>query len=166
MGATDIFHQTTGTASDACPYCHSSDTRSLKSIYDIANNYKRSSISRVAVTGGAGFYLDGSNVRPTPETLMAAKFPPPGKPKFSWWLFLSVALTAAFLVFVLVEWVGISRGYAFGAGISLLAGTYAVQRIVLQKKAGDFQKSYDEWKQIRVCLDCEKTFEPGEPSLY
>lgn len=118
----------------------------------------RSSISRVAVTGGAGFYLDGGNVRPTPETLMAAKFPPPAKPSFSWWLFSGVALTAAFLVFVLVEWVGISPVAAFAAGFVVIAADYLIQRLALQKKTAEYHKNYDIWKNTRVCLECEEAF--------
>jgi hypothetical protein len=84
-----------------CPYCASEETRTVQNIYDIAKNYSRSSLSRVAITGGAGFYLGGSNVRPNEDTIRAAKFPPPTRPRFSWWTFISVVLTVAFGCFVL-----------------------------------------------------------------
>jgi hypothetical protein len=144
--------------SGVCPHCGSDDVRSNRSIYDVAKNYSRSSLSRVAVTGGAGFYLDGANVRPTTETLLAAKFPPPKKPKFSWWLFAGIVVTAAFLVFVLMEWVGISRPAAVIIGLACVAIDYAIQHLVVQKQMSAYRRDYEAWKNTRVCLDCEESF--------
>jgi hypothetical protein len=102
-----------------CPFCASDETRTVQSIYDIAKNYSRSSLSRVAVTGGAGFYLGGSNVRPTEDTIRAAKFPPPPRPRFSWWTFVSVVLTVACAYFCLG---GIAESFRPGRAVRFAAG--------------------------------------------
>jgi hypothetical protein len=138
-----------------CPNCGSADIRSTRSIYDTAKSYARSSISRVAVTGGAGFYLDGSNVRPTPETLMAAKFPPPEKPKFSWWWLSLTVLCAAFLYFCLAEWVGISAWLALAISAAWVVGDYLIRSLILPGKLKDYRERYDRWEKTRVCLNCE-----------
>jgi hypothetical protein len=158
MNSPEQIHQTGAADSKACPNCHSGDTRSVQNIYDIAKNYSRSSISRVAVTGGAGFYLDGSNVRPTPETLMAAKFPPPKRPRFSWWTFISVVITAGFFYFVLVEWVGMTIWPALGITVFCIAADFALQRLILQKSMKAYREEFAAWQKQRVCLSCETAY--------
>ena len=147
-----------------CPFCQSRDVRPCRSLYETAKSYSRSSISRVAVTGGAGFYLDGANVRPTPETLMAAKFPPPAKVKFSWWLFLLAVICAAFLYFCLAEWVGISRWAALAICFAGLLAYYLTQHYILKKRLAIYRKEYEDWKSTSVCLSCEKAFISEKPA--
>jgi hypothetical protein len=141
-----------------CPNCHSADIRSSRSVYDTAKNYSRSSISRVAVTGGAGFYLDGANVRPTPETLLAAKFPPPEKPKFSWWLSSLTLLCAAFLFFCLTQLLGISTWPALAICVISLAADHFIRQFILRKKLALYHRKYAEWEKMRICLDCKSSF--------
>jgi hypothetical protein len=141
-----------------CPHCQSTDVRTSRSIFDVAKNYARSSISRVAVTGGAGFYLGGANVRPTPETLLAAKFPPPEKPKFSWWLSSLTVCCAAFLYFCLTQWVGISPWRALGFCAGCVAVDHLTRRFLLQNKLTSYREAYARWENLNICLDCERSF--------
>ena len=145
-----------------CPNCQSAEIRSARSVYNTAKNYSRSSISRVAVTGGAGFYLDGVNVRPTPETLLAAKFPPPEKPGFSWWLSSLTLLCAAFLFFCLTQWLGVSTWPALAICLVCVAADHFIRQFILRKKLALYREKYAEWEKTRICLDCESSFYPPE----
>ncbi|HEV7646344.1 MAG TPA: hypothetical protein VGO50_20585 [Pyrinomonadaceae bacterium] len=137
-----------------CPDCGSTEIRTSLSLYNTAKNYARSSLSRVAMTGGAGFYLDGVNVRATPETLMAAKFAPPEKPQFSWWLSLLTLVCAAFLYFCLTEFARLSIWLALVISLGCIAGDHFIRQLILRKKMTRYRDEYAEWEKIRVCMDC------------
>jgi hypothetical protein len=106
------------------------------------------------MTGGAGFYLDGVNVRATPETLMAAKFAPPEKPQFSWWLSLLMVVCAAFVYFCLTEFAGLSAWLALIISLGCLAADHLIRQLVLQRKMKLYREEYARWEKVRVCMDC------------
>lgn len=160
MSSPSTIHETRDAHVKHCPECRSDDTRSLTNIYDMAKNYSRSSLSRVAITGGAGFYLDGANVRPTPETLLAAKFPPPRHPRVSWWTLIVVVITAWFFYFCLVTWVGTPLWLAILLALGIIFADIAIQYFVHQQRMAAYKKDYAEWSKQRVCMDCERSFTP------
>ena len=137
-----------------CPDCGSTGIRTSLSLYNTAKNYARSSLSRVAMTGGAGFYLDGVNVRATPETLIAAKFAPPEKPRFSWWLSLLTLVCAAFVYFCLTEFAGLSIWLALVISLGSFAADHLIRQLILRKKMAHYREEYARWEKIRVCMDC------------
>jgi hypothetical protein len=114
----------------------------------------------VAITGGAGFYLGGENVRLTPESQLAAKTNPPPKPHVSWGtislsvmffftagFFLTLAERASALVAVLIGVIGFPVGYA-------------IQHWAYQRDKTAYETEMKTWKDRWICRECGEPFLP------